>query len=73
MTESKKGHNFAIQGPTKKKKNTCSLIFCTDATYKISSSWLKAFSSFTTNKNAILVESKKGHNPVNILRISLKS
>ena len=34
MTESKKGHNFAIQGPTeKKKKNTCSLIFCTDATY----------------------------------------
>ena len=39
MTESKKGHNFAIQGPTeKKKKNKCSLIFCTDATYKISSS-----------------------------------
>ena len=38
MTESKKGHNFAIQGPTEKKKNTCSLIFCTDATYKISSS-----------------------------------
>ena len=37
MTESKKGHNFAIQGPTEK-KNTCSLIFCTDATYKISSS-----------------------------------
>ena len=36
MTESKKGHNFAIQGPTE--KNTCSLIFCTDATYKISSS-----------------------------------
>ena len=26
MTESKKGHNFAIQGPTEK-KNTCSLIF----------------------------------------------
>ena len=38
MTESKKGHNFAIQGPTEKKKNMCSLIFCTDATYKISSS-----------------------------------
>ena len=72
MTESKKGHNFAIQGLTKK-KNTCSLIFCTDATYKISSSWLKPFSSFTTNNNAILVESKKGHNPVNILRNSLKS
>ena len=36
MTESKKGHNFAIQGPTE--KNTCSLIFCTDAIYKISSS-----------------------------------
>ena len=49
MTESKKGHNFAIQGPTVK-KNTCSLIFCTDAIYKISSSWLKRFSSFTTNK-----------------------
>ena len=27
MTESKKGHNFAIQGPTEKKKNMCSLIF----------------------------------------------
>ena len=37
MTESKKGHNFAIQGPTEK-KNMCSLIFCTDAIYKISSS-----------------------------------
>ena len=36
MTESKKGHNFAIQGPTE--KYTCSLIFCTDARYKISSS-----------------------------------
>ena len=35
MTESKKGHNFAIQGPTEKKN---SLIFCTDAIYKISSS-----------------------------------
>ena len=72
MTESKKGQNFAIQGPTEK-KNTCSLIFCTDATYKISSSSLKPFSSFTTNNNAILVESKKGHNPVNISRNSLKS
>ena len=38
MTESKKGHNFAIQGPIEKKKNTFSLIFCTDATYKILSS-----------------------------------
>ena len=37
MTESKKGHNFAIQGPTEN-KNTVSLSFCTDATYKISSS-----------------------------------
>ena len=37
MTESKKGHNFAIQWRTGKKK--CVLfIFCTDATYKISSS-----------------------------------
>ena len=33
MAESKKGHNFAIQGPTEK-KNTCSLIFCTDAIYR---------------------------------------
>ena len=33
MTESKKGHSFAIQGKTKKKKNTCSLIFSTDATF----------------------------------------
>ena len=71
MTKLKKGHNFAIQGPTE--KNTCSPIFCTDATYKISSSYLKSFSSFTTNNNAILVESKKGHNPVNMLRNSLKS
>ena len=37
MTESKKGHNFAIQGQTEKKK-TYLLIFCTDAIYKISSS-----------------------------------
>ena len=36
MAELKKGHNFAIEGPTEKK--TCLLIFCTDATYKISSS-----------------------------------
>ena len=35
MTEPKKGHNFAIQGLTEKKENTCSLIFCTDTTYKI--------------------------------------
>ena len=34
MAESKKVHNFAIQGRTEK-KNMCSLIFCTDATYKI--------------------------------------
>ena len=39
MSESKKGHNFAIQGPTKKKKkDTYSLIFCADAICKISSS-----------------------------------
>ena len=72
MAESKKGHNFVIQGPTKK-KICVRLFFCTDATYKISSSWLKPFSSFTTNNNAILVKSKKGHNPVNISRNSLKS
>ena len=72
MTESKKGQNFAIQGPTEK-KNTYSLIFGTDATYKISITQLKQFSSFTTNSNAILIESKKGHSPVNISRNSLKS
>ena len=39
MTESKKGHNFAIEGPIeKKKKNTFLLIFCTDATDEISNS-----------------------------------
>ena len=37
MIESKKGHNFAIQGPTEKKIRV-RLFFCTDATYKISSS-----------------------------------
>ena len=37
MAELKKGHNFAIQGPTEK-KYACSLIFCTDAINKISSS-----------------------------------
>ena len=36
MAESKKGHNFVIQGPTK--KSTFSLILCPDATNKISSS-----------------------------------
>ena len=35
MTESKKGHNFAIQGPTEKKIHI-RLFFGTDATYKIS-------------------------------------
>ena len=33
MAEWKKGHNFAILGPIE--KNTRSLIFGTDATYKI--------------------------------------
>ena len=72
MTESKKGHNFAIQCPTEKKIRV-RLFFCTDAIYKISSSQLKPFSSFTANSNAILIEPKKGHNPVNISRNSLKS
>ena len=27
MTESKKGHNFAIQGPTEKKKKICVRLF----------------------------------------------
>ena len=38
MAELKKGHNFAILGPIEEKKNNNnkgSLIFCTDAIYKI--------------------------------------
>ena len=34
----------------KHKNNRYSLIFCAHALYKISSSWLKWFSSFNTNK-----------------------
>ena len=34
------------------KKNRYSLIFCAHALYKISSSWLKRFSSFNTNKRS---------------------
>ena len=74
MTESKKGHYFAIQGPTEKKKIHFRLFFVLmlHMKFQIPSS-IKLFSSFTTNNNAILVESKKGHNPVNILPNSLKS
>ena len=35
-----------------KKNNRYSLIFCAHALYKISSSWLKWFSSFNTNKRS---------------------
>ena len=38
MAESEKGHNFAILGPTEKKNKYGFAYFCTDATYKISSS-----------------------------------
>ena len=41
--------------PTEKKNtenNRYSLIFCAHALYKISSSWLKWFSSFNTNKRS---------------------
>ena len=43
--------------PTEKKKentknNRYLLIFCAHALYKISSSWLKWFSSFNTNKRS---------------------
>ena len=72
MTESKKGHNFAIQSPTKK-KNTCSLFFVLMLHIKFQVPSSNRFSSFTTNSNALLVESKKGHSPVNISRNSLKS
>ena len=34
------------------KNNRYSLIFCAHALYKISSSWLKWFSSFNTNKRS---------------------
>ena len=33
MAEQKKGHNFAIQGSTDKKKSMFLLIFCADALY----------------------------------------
>ena len=36
----------------KKKNNRYSLIFCAHALYKISSSWLKWFSSFNINKRS---------------------
>ena len=49
MAESKKGHSFAIQGPTEKKIRV-HLFFCTDATYKISSSKLKRFFSLQPTK-----------------------
>ena len=45
MAESKKGHNFDILDPTEKKMS--SLIFCTDATHKISSTLLKRFSRYS--------------------------
>ena len=35
---------------TKKNNNRYLLIFCAHALYKISSSWLKCFSTFNTNK-----------------------
>ena len=35
-----------------KNNNRCSLIFCAHALYKISSSWLKWYSSFNTNKRS---------------------
>ena len=38
MTKSKKGHNFAIQGPTEKKKNTCSLILMLYIKFQVPSS-----------------------------------
>ena len=36
----------------REKINRCSLIFCAHALYKISSAWLKWFSSFNTNKRS---------------------
>ena len=48
------------------------LFFCAHALYKISSSWLKWFSSLNTNK---LQEKRtgKGHNSANVFRNSVKS
>ena len=54
MAESKKGHNFAIQGPTA--KNTRSLIFCTDSTYKISSFYTNWFRRYSRH----LIVTKRG-------------
>ena len=44
MAESKKGHNFAIQGPTEEKNVFAYFCTVTVAIYKISSSLLKRFS-----------------------------
>ena len=73
MTELKKGHNFAIQGLTKKKKICVRLFFVLMLHIKFQVPSSSRSLVFTTNNNAILVESKKGHNPVNILQNSLKS
>ena len=42
--------------------------FCAHALYKISSSWLKWFSSFNTNKRS----NGQAHNSANVLRNSVK-
>ena len=46
------GGGFQPKKRKHKKNNRYSLIFCAHALYKISSSWLKRFSSFNTNKKS---------------------
>ena len=69
MAESKKGHNFAIQGSTEKKKK-CSPIFLLMLyiKFQVPSSSGSLVLQPTKDK-----KSKKGHNLVNISRNSLKS
>ena len=48
------GHTFAILGPTE--KNVHSLLFCTDATYKIS----RFYTNWFTNYSMHLIFTKRG-------------
>ena len=49
------GEGFQPKKKENTKSNRYSLIFCVHALYKISSSWLKWFSSVNTNTNKRLV------------------
>ena len=73
MAESKKGHNFAILGPTEKKVRVCLFylfiyFFFADATDKISRSYTILFPTY--NRHVI---SQKGINSGNFLCTAPKS